>query len=56
MMNWKGFGRKRSWNIFKALSRKSPEGIEEYHEKPSLMIAGLLDEILTQDLPNKKKC
>jgi hypothetical protein len=33
MMNWKGFDRKRSWPNFKGLSRHSPGGTEENHEK-----------------------
>jgi hypothetical protein len=32
MMNWKGFGRKRSWPNFKVLSRHSPGRTEENHE------------------------
>jgi hypothetical protein len=32
MMNWKGFGRKRSRPAFKVLSRHSPGGTEENHE------------------------
>jgi hypothetical protein len=31
MMNWKGFGRKRSWPNFKELSRNSPGRTEESH-------------------------
>jgi hypothetical protein len=34
MANWKGFGGKRSWPNFKVLSRHSPGGAEENHEKP----------------------
>jgi hypothetical protein len=34
MMNWKGFGRKRSWHNFKVLSQHSPGGTEENHEEP----------------------
>jgi hypothetical protein len=33
MMNCKGFGRKKSWLNFKALSQNSPGGIEENHKK-----------------------
>jgi hypothetical protein len=40
MMNWKAFGRKPSWPNFKALSRHSPEGTEEDHEKPLIWIGG----------------
>jgi hypothetical protein len=29
MMNWKVFGRKRSWPNFKVLSRNSPAGTEK---------------------------
>jgi hypothetical protein len=32
MTNGKGFGRKRSWTNFKALSRNSPLGTERIHE------------------------
>jgi hypothetical protein len=32
MMNWKGFGRKRSWPNFKVLSRHSHGGTEEKNE------------------------
>jgi hypothetical protein len=38
MMNWKGFGRKRSWPNRKVY-RHLPGGTEENHEKP-VMIAG----------------
>jgi hypothetical protein len=34
VMNWKGFGRKRSWPNFKVLSWYSPEGTEKNHDKP----------------------
>jgi hypothetical protein len=33
MMNLKGLGRKRPWPKFKVISRHSPEGTEENHEK-----------------------
>jgi hypothetical protein len=33
MLNWKGFGRYRSLPNYKALSRHSPGGTEENHEK-----------------------
>jgi hypothetical protein len=33
IMNWKGFGRKRSWPYFKVLSRHSPGGTKENHKK-----------------------
>jgi hypothetical protein len=45
MMNLKAFGRKRSWPKFKVLSRHSPGGTEENHEKPQIRIAGLWVEI-----------
>jgi hypothetical protein len=32
-MNWKGFGRKRTWPNFKVVSRHSLGGTEENHEK-----------------------
>jgi len=35
MMNWKGFGRKRSWPNFKVLSWHLPGGTEENHKKLS---------------------
>jgi len=34
MMKWKGFDRKRTWPNLKVLSRNSPGGTEENHEKP----------------------
>jgi hypothetical protein len=34
MMNWRGFGRKRSWPEFKVLSRYSLGGTRKNHEKP----------------------
>jgi hypothetical protein len=40
MMNWRGFGRKRSWPNFKALSRNSPGGTEKKARKTSIRIAG----------------
>jgi hypothetical protein len=43
MMNWKGFGRKRSWPNFNLLSRHSTGGTEENQEK--LRIADLRAEI-----------
>jgi hypothetical protein len=36
MTNCKEFGRKRSYCNLKVLSRHSPEGTEEKHEKPQL--------------------
>jgi hypothetical protein len=33
MMNWKGFGRKRSWPNFKVQSQLSSGGTEENHEE-----------------------
>jgi hypothetical protein len=39
MMDWKGFGRKRSWPNFNAVSWNLPEGTEENH-KNSISIAG----------------
>jgi hypothetical protein len=39
-MNWKRFGRKRSWPNFKVLSRNSPGGTEETAKKTSIWIAG----------------
>jgi hypothetical protein len=35
MMNWKGFGRKRSWPDFKVLSQQSPGGTEKNYENLS---------------------
>jgi hypothetical protein len=35
MLTWKGFGRKRLWHNFKVLSRPSPGGTQENHEKLS---------------------
>jgi hypothetical protein len=35
MMNWKGFGRKRSWSKLKVLARHLPGETEENHEKTS---------------------
>jgi hypothetical protein len=32
-INWKGFGRKRSWPNFKALSQHFSGGTEENHKK-----------------------
>jgi hypothetical protein len=49
-MNWKVFGRKRSWPNFKVLSRHSSEGYEKNREKDR--IVGLKAEIWTRDLPN----
>jgi hypothetical protein len=46
---WKGFGRKRSCPYFKELLRHSPGGNEENHEKISVRIASLRDEIRTWD-------
>jgi hypothetical protein len=54
MINWKGFGRKRSWANFKVLSRNSPGVTKENHETP-VRIASLLVMILTQQLPNTKQ-
>jgi hypothetical protein len=55
-MNWKGCGKKRLWFIFKVISRNFPGGAEKTHaRKPSVSIAGLRAEILTQDLLNIKK-
>jgi hypothetical protein len=34
MMNWKGFGRKRSWPNTNVLSLNLPGGTEEKHENP----------------------
>jgi hypothetical protein len=34
MINWKGFGGKRSWPNFKVLSWHFPRGTEENQEKP----------------------
>jgi hypothetical protein len=39
MMNWKGFGRKRSWPNFKALCRHSLDGLMKT-TKSSVRIAG----------------
>jgi hypothetical protein len=39
MMNWKGYGRKRSWPNFKVLFHL-PGGTEENHENP-VRIAGV---------------
>jgi hypothetical protein len=39
-MNWKGFGRKRSWTNFKVLSRHSTGGTVENHKKTLFKIAG----------------
>jgi hypothetical protein len=58
IMNYKRFGRNRSWTNFKALSRRSPRQTEENHEKPrktSFRIANLRAEIWTRDLPNTKQ-
>jgi hypothetical protein len=54
MVNWKRFGRKRSWLNFKALPQLSTLQTEENHEENSVRIAGLRAEILTRDLPNTK--
>jgi hypothetical protein len=54
MMNWKGFGRKRSWNNFNVISRNSPGKTEKNHEKIPVRIAGLRAVIWTQELPNMK--
>jgi hypothetical protein len=43
-MNLKGFGRKRSWPNFEALSQLSPGGTEDNNEK-SVRMAGLKAEI-----------
>jgi hypothetical protein len=40
MMDWKRFGRTRSWPNFKALSQHSPEGTEK-STKISIMVAGV---------------
>jgi hypothetical protein len=34
MMNWKGYGRKRSWPNFKVLYQQLPGGTEGNHENP----------------------
>jgi hypothetical protein len=44
MLNWKEFGRKWLRPNFEVLSRHSPGGTEENHEKP-VGIAGLRAEI-----------
>jgi hypothetical protein len=41
MINWKGFGRKRSWCNFKILYFHSSGGTEKNHEKTSISIDGL---------------
>jgi hypothetical protein len=53
MMHWKGFGRKRLWPDFKALSQRLPEGTEENQE--NLRVAGLRAVICTGDLLNTKQ-
>jgi hypothetical protein len=55
MMNWKGFGSKRSWPNFKVLSWNSPGGTVEYHEKTQSgkPVAGA--ENRTRDLLNTKR-
>jgi hypothetical protein len=40
MMNWKTYGRKRSWRNFELLCRHLPGGSEEIHEN------------LSQDMPS----
>jgi hypothetical protein len=50
MMDWKGFGRKRSLPNFKVLYWQSG-GAEENHGKP-VRIAGLRTDICTRDIPN----
>jgi hypothetical protein len=54
MMNWKRFGRRRSWHNFKVLAQHSPGGSEENHEKPQSgqTVAGA--ENRTWDLPDTK--
>jgi hypothetical protein len=55
MVNWKGFGRKRSWPNFKILSQHLPGGTEENYEKPQSgwSVAGA--DISTQDILNTKQ-
>jgi hypothetical protein len=40
MMNWKEFGRNRSWPNFKVLFRHSPGETDVKHEKSQINIAG----------------
>jgi hypothetical protein len=42
-MNWKGFGRKRSWPNFKVPSQYSPASTEENIEKLQITTAGRRD-------------
>jgi hypothetical protein len=51
-MNWKGVGKKRSWINFKVVSKDLPGRTEKKLRKPSVRIAGLRTEILTQHFPN----
>jgi hypothetical protein len=55
MMNWKEFGRKRSWPNLKVLSRHSPGKTEVNHEKPQSGYPVSGAENLTRDLPNTKQ-
>jgi hypothetical protein len=51
MMNYKGFGRKRSWPNFKELSRHSPGGTEEKIREISISLAGRLDRYMNPGPP-----
>jgi hypothetical protein len=55
-MNWNGFGRKRWWPNFKAVSRSSHGGTEKNHERFSQDSRSPDRRLNTRDLPNTKEC
>jgi hypothetical protein len=52
MMNWNGFGRKRSWPNFKVLFQRSPEVTEEKHE--NRMVSGPRSEPVTSRIQSRR--
>jgi hypothetical protein len=54
MINWKGFGRKRTWPNFKVLSQHSPGGTKENHKKPQSGYPVTGAKIRMKDQPNMK--
>jgi hypothetical protein len=54
MMNWKGFGKKRSWPILRPYPGIRIEGLRKT-TKASIRTVDLWAEILIRDLPNTKQ-
>jgi hypothetical protein len=54
MMNWEGFGRKRSWYNFKIIQAFAWRDLGK-PRKTSVRIADLRAEILSRELPDKKQ-